>query len=82
MDHAIIPCSLKHVLGCGTHIETTSITTRKRCKSDHVELEVPKRHISMPNIVRCHGPLGFAVREAKDILSLQKLKNHDKEMSF
>ena len=82
MDHAIVPCPLKYVLGHGTHPDTTSITTRKRRESDYGEFEVPKRPIFMPNIVRCHGPLGFAVRKAKDILSLQKLENRDKEMPF
>ena len=31
-------------------------------------------------IIHYHGPMGFVVREAKEVLSMQKPRDHDKEM--
>jgi hypothetical protein len=36
----------------------------------------------LPYIIHCHGPTNLASGEAKEVLSLQMLKDHDREMSF
>ena len=45
-----------------------------------MELEVPKRPPFTPTFTHCHGPMSFAMGEAKEILSLQMSGDHDREM--
>ena len=49
-----------------------------------MELEVPKRPISKPtlSIDGRMDEMGFVVREAKKVLSLQMLGDHGREMCF
>ena len=47
-----------------------------------MELEALKWHVFHAYIIHCHGPKGFVMRDAIEILLLQKPRNHGKEMSF
>ena len=50
-------------------------------KSDH-ETWDPQKTYFHAYIIHCYGPTRFAVREAKEVLSLQITRDHDKEMLF
>jgi hypothetical protein len=56
-------------------------TSRKKCKSDH-ETRGSQKAYSQAYGVHSHGPKDFSMREAKEVLSLQMLGDHDKEMLF
>ena len=47
-----------------------------------MELEVPKRPIFKPTFIHYHDPTGFAMGEAKEVLSLQFSHDHGIEMTF
>ena len=46
------------------------------------DVEAAKMPSSKPTLSKSHGPTGFVVREAKEVLSLQKSGDHDREMPF
>ena len=47
-----------------------------------MELEVPKRPITILTLSIFHGPTSFVAREAKEVLSIQELGDHGIEMAF
>ena len=47
-----------------------------------MELESPKKAYFEAYIIHYHGPKGFALGRAKDVLSLQMLRDHSIEMLF
>ena len=56
-------------------------TSRKKCESDHETRDSQKAYFQAYG-VHSHGPKDFAVGEAKEVLSLQMLGDHGKEMLF
>ena len=42
----------------------------------------PQKAYFRVHSIHCHGPICFAVREAEEVLSLQKSGGHGREMSF
>ena len=62
---------------------TTSvyIKQKKKCKSDHGTWG-PQKAYFHAYIIHYYGPTGFAVGEAKEVLSLQKSRDHGSEMPF
>jgi hypothetical protein len=73
MDHEVIPCSLK-ICDLGVH--------RGKFKSDHGTWGPPKTYFHA-YIIHRHGPTGFVVREAKEVLSnMSKSRDLEKEMPF
>ena len=57
------------------------VTSREKCKSDHVTWGPPKAYFQA-YIIHCNGLTGFVVGEAKEVLLLQMSRDHGKEMPF
>ena len=47
-----------------------------------MELEIPQRHVFVDYTIHFNGPMGFGVREATEVLSLQMSRDHGREMPF
>ena len=70
-------------MGHWTRPKTTSVCTlrKKKCKSDH-ETWGPQKTYLQAYIIHYHGPMGFVLWEAKDVLLLQKSRDHGRKMLF
>ena len=76
------PAPLKYVIGSWIRPQTTSVyINKKKCKSDHGTWGRQKAYFQS-YIIHSYGPTGFAVGEAKMILSPIMSSDHGKEMSF
>ena len=56
-------------------------TSGQKSKSDH-GIRGPQKVYFQVYIIHCHGPTGFALGEAKEVLLLQILGDHGREISF
>ena len=64
---------LQYVIGYWTHPKTTSVyIKKKKCKSDHETWDLQNVYFHA-YIMHCHGPTGFAMGEAKEVLSLHMM---------
>ena len=71
---------LRFVIGCWTRPGTTSVYTKeKKCESDDGvrghQKTYPKAYI-----IHWHGPTGFTVGEAKELLWWKKIGTHGSEI--
>ena len=82
-DHEVAHIAQKYVVGHWTPSwNHFGLHQRKnKCKSDHEPWGSQKAYF-YGYIVHCFGPTGFAMGEAKEVLSLQISRDDDKEMSF
>ena len=65
----------KHVIGCWIRLIINSVyTKKKKCQSDHW-VWGPQKAYSKTYIIHGHGPAGFAVGEAKEVLWAKFLVN-------
>ena len=58
---------IKHVIGCWTSLGTTLIYTKEECQSAHGVQGLQKTYFKA-HIIHGHGPMGFVVGEAKNML--------------
>ena len=69
--------ALKYVIGLSPY--HFGLHQEKKWKSDHRTWGPPNAYFKA-YIIHCHGATWFAVGEAKEVLSLQMLGDHDKGM--
>ena len=83
MDHEVVPLLILNMwLAVELIPRPLWFTSRKKNrKSDH-ETWGPQKAYSQAYIIHSHGPTGFAMGEAKRLLSLQMLGDHALEMPF
>jgi hypothetical protein len=72
----IVPFSPDIVIGRGSSPKTTSVQIKgKKCQSDH-EASGPPNASFQAYIIHYHGSTDYVVREAKEVLLLQKSRDH------
>ena len=75
---------LKYVIGCWTRPGIGSVYIKEEklwCKTEHGTWGC-QRFVFKPTFVHCHGPSGFVVEEANELLLLRMSGDCDREIPF
>ena len=82
MKHKVVPCFPKV---CHWPLASSwdhfGLHQEIKCKSNH-GTQAPPKACFLAYIIHCNGPMGFGVREAKEVLSLQMSRDHDRDMAI